>query len=89
MAGAAFSMNFEQSNRFAPLDRGTVAMIEPRWKYVHYFGAIRYPMMPRLEDSLFDLEADPDEKINLIATQPVVAARMLGEIQSRLHRHGG
>jgi arylsulfatase A-like enzyme len=84
-----FSMNFQQSRRFAPLESGAVAMIHGRWKYVHYFGAIRYPRMPELSDGLYDLEADPWETRNLAALHPEVAARMRVEIEARLRRHAG
>lgn len=84
-----FSMNFQQSRRLAPLESGAVAMIHGRWKYVHYFGPIRYPRMPELGDGLYDLEADPWETRNLASLHPEVAARMRVEIEARLRRHGG
>jgi arylsulfatase A-like enzyme len=83
-----FSMSFEQSNRYGALDRGSVAMIEGRWKYVHYRGHLNYPMMPRLEDSLYDLESDPGEERNLIATRQEIAGSMLLAIQSQLQNYG-
>ena len=83
-----FTMNFQQSRRLGALERGSVAMIEGRWKYVHYFGAIHYPRMPRLRDALYDVEADPWEATDLSAAQPALAARMRGEIETRLRRHG-
>ena len=89
MEGAVFSMNFEQSSRFGKLDTGTVAMIEERWKYVHYRGKPKYPLMPKLEDSLYDLQTDPNENTNLIPAQPEIAAKMLGVIQDQLRQHGG
>jgi len=87
--GPVFAMNFEQSNRFGPLDTGSVAMIEGRWKYIHYLGHIHYPMMLKLEDSLYDLQADPGEMTNLVATQSAIAARMRLAIEEQLRLHGG
>jgi arylsulfatase A-like enzyme len=84
-----FSMNFQQSRRFGPLESGSVAMIRGRYKYVHYFGPIRYPRMPELRDTLHDLEADPSEARNLVSVLTDVASRMRGEIEERLRRHGG
>lgn len=86
---AVFSMNFEQNDRYGELHTGSVAMIEGRWKYVHYRGQIKYPMMPKLEDSLYDLESDPGEETNLIPAHPAIAAKMLARIQEELRRHGG
>lgn len=85
---AVFSMNFEQSTRLGRLDTGTVAMVEGRWKYVHYFGLIRYPFMPVLEDGLYDLAADPWEMRNRIPLEPQLAARMRKEIESKLAQYG-
>jgi arylsulfatase A-like enzyme len=84
-----FSMNFQQSRRFGPLQNGSVAMIHGWWKYVHYFGSIKYPQMPELRDALYDLEADPSETRNLASVRPDVAARMRGEIEARLRGHAG
>jgi arylsulfatase A-like enzyme len=82
-----FSMNFQQSTRLGPLDTGTVAMIDGRWKYVHYFGKIYYPYMPALEDALYDLVADPTEGSNQIRSQPERASGMRKEIEARLAQH--
>ena len=86
---AVFSMNFQQSKRLGPLDTGTVAMLEGRWKYVHYFGKIHYPFIPPLEDELYDLAADPHEGSNQIAAQPHIAGRMRREIEVQLEQQAG
>lgn len=88
MDGSVFSMNFEQNSRFKTLTNGSVAMIEGRWKYVHFMGRIHYPMMPRLADSLYDLDADPGENINLVNERVDIAAPMLASIEEQLRRHG-
>lgn len=88
MDGSVYSMNFEQNSRFKTLTNGSVAMIEGRWKYVHFMGRIHYPMMPVLVDALYDLDADPGENINLVTKQVAVAARMLASIEEQLRRHG-
>lgn len=82
----AFSMNFEQNSRFKPLSIGSVALIEDRWKYVHFFG---YRRKPLVEDCLFDLTSDPIETINLIDLQPEVASEMNAVIERQLKLHGG
>lgn len=89
MAGVVFSMNFEEVNRYGELSTGSVAMIDERWKFVHYRGPLKYPMMPKLEDSLYDLQTDPGEETNLISTHPAVAAKMLAQIEEELRRYGG
>lgn len=83
-----YSMNFEQNSRFAALTSGSVAMIEGHWKYVHYMGSIQYPLMPKLVDSLHDLEDDPGENTNLITEQPGIASKMRTAIKEQLRIHG-
>lgn len=86
---AVFSMNFQQSKRLGPLETGSVAMFQGRWKYVHYFGKIHYPYMPVLEDALYDLAADPRETRNQITTEAQLAGRMRREIDAKLAQHAG
>ena len=82
-----FVMNFQQSRRSGPLQNGSVALVRGRWKYIHYFGAIRYPKMPELKDGLYNLDADPWEARNLVSARPDVAARMRGEIEAAVREH--
>ena len=89
MRRLVFSMNFQQSNRFGTLNNGSVAAIEANWKYVHYRGRLRGSHMPKLEDSLYDLEADPGENTNLVALQPLEAKRLRDAIAEQLRVNGG
>jgi len=80
----AWSMNFEQSRRQGPLDRGSVALITDEWKYVRYVGALRYPGAPPFEDRLFRLPSDAKELLDLRATQPEVSHEMRERIDAAL-----
>ncbi len=84
----AFSMNFEQNPRHAALTTGSVAVIEGRWKLVHYMGRLNYPLMPKLHDELYDLSTDPAEHTNVAADQPQEVAYLRGLIDAQLARHG-
>jgi arylsulfatase A-like enzyme len=84
-----FSMNFMMNSRFGPLQTGTVAMIDGRWKYVHYCGYAPSAALPALQDELYDLEADPYEEHNVIAQQVDIAAHMKAAIALHLRIHGG
>jgi len=86
---AIFSMNFEQNPRFGALKTGSVAVIEGRWKLIHYMGALHYPFMPRLHDELYDVVADPGERTDLAAQQPAVVRQLQKLIDAALTRHGG
>ncbi|HET9018565.1 MAG TPA: sulfatase [Acetobacteraceae bacterium] len=86
---AIFSMNFEQNPRFAALKTGSVAVIQGRWKLIHYMGRLHYPYMPPLHDTLYDLLADPGERTDVAAQHPATVRRLLQLIQAGLARHGG
>jgi arylsulfatase A-like enzyme len=86
---AIFSMNFEQNPRFAALRTGSVAVVEGRWKLIHYIGRLHYPFMPPLHDELYDVVSDPDERHDLASQQPAVVQRLLGLIDTALAQHGG
>ncbi|HEX4269672.1 MAG TPA: sulfatase-like hydrolase/transferase [Steroidobacteraceae bacterium] len=86
---AIFSMNFEQNPRFAALKTGSVAVIEGRWKLIHYMGRLHYPFMPPLHDELYDVVSDPSEHHDLAAQQPALVQRLLGLIDTALAQHGG
>ncbi|HEY2590751.1 MAG TPA: sulfatase, partial [Steroidobacteraceae bacterium] len=84
-----FSMSFEQNPRLAALKTGSVAVIDGKWKLVHYMGALHYPKMPALQDELYDLAADPGEQVNRAVEQPAVVQRLRELIDAELARHGG
>jgi len=84
-----FTMNFEQNPRFAPLRTGSVAVIDGRWKLIHYMGRLHYPFMPALHDELYDVVADPDERHDLATQQPAVVQGLLHLINMELAQHGG
>jgi arylsulfatase A-like enzyme len=86
---AIFSMNFEQNPRFAALRTGSVAVIQGRWKLIHYMGALHYPDMPALHDQLYDLITDPGERTNLAARHPATVQRLRSLIEAALAVHGG
>lgn len=84
-----FSMNFEQNPRFAALRTGSVAVIQGRWKLIHYMGTLHYPYMPPLHDELYDVVADPRERTDLAAQQPAKVRELRALIDAALARHGG
>jgi arylsulfatase A-like enzyme len=82
-----YSMDFEQNAVFSPLKTGSVAMLDGRYKYVAFFGKPKEPLMPKLDDALYDLQADPGETKNLIAEEPSRAAKMRAAIQTQVAAH--
>lgn len=83
----AWSMNFEQSRRQGPLDRGSVALITDEWKYVRYVGALRYPGAPPFEDRLYRLPGDALELVDLRASQAELSREMRARIDAALATH--
>jgi arylsulfatase A-like enzyme len=87
-AKPAFSMNFEQNRKRGQLTTGSVAVVDDRWKLVHYSGPLHYPLMPPLRDELYDLAADPAESKNLAAQFPQETQALLKMIGDQMVHHG-
>lgn len=83
-----FAMNFEENRRHSALTTGSIAVIDGHWKLVQYRGALRYPKMPELRDTLYDLETDPGELTNRIADNPAEAGHLSQLIATELTAHG-
>jgi len=84
-----FSMDFEENGTYHRLRTGSIAVIQGRWKLIHYMGALHYPLMPPLSDQLYDLSTDPGESRNRIAEQPQEAQALRLLIAQELARTGG
>jgi arylsulfatase A-like enzyme len=84
-----FSMNFEENQRTSKLTTGSVAVVDGHWKLVRYFGSLHYPLMPRMQVSLYDLSSDPGELVNRAAADPEIVSRLSALIATELARHGG
>jgi hypothetical protein len=81
-------MNFEQNPSRGRLSTGSVSAIWSHWKFVKFMGKPRYEGMPKLQDQLFDIAADPQEHLNLAASYPKLVAVLSGEIDHQLALHG-
>jgi arylsulfatase A-like enzyme len=82
-----FAMNFEENSIFGPLEKGTVALVNGRYKYVRHLGRVSYPDMPKLEDEFYDVIKDPTESNDLAATSPEIAASMRNAIDAAVSQH--
>jgi hypothetical protein len=82
-------MNFEQNPRRASLTTGSVALIGARWKLVRYLGSLRYPLMPQLHDSAYDLSSDPGELAGHEAETSCECQRLNDVLATELKRYGG
>jgi arylsulfatase A-like enzyme len=86
-ARPVYAMNFEQNRVSGPLENGTVALLDGRYKYVRYLGQIRYPYMPKLQDGLYDVVSDPAEKDDLSLTRPEISVRMRAAIDAAVSKY--
>ena len=80
-------MNFERNSVFGPLQDGTVALVDGRYKYVRHLGRVLYRDMPKVEDGLYDVVSDPGDNSNLITAKPDIAASMRAAIDTAVAEH--
>lgn len=88
-AKPVFAMSFEENPRRLALTTGSVAVIDGRWKLVHFMGALHYSQMPQLHDELYDLGDDPRELTNRVSEEAAEAVRLRNLIFVQLARRGG
>lgn len=79
-----YAFALERSNRNAVPRVGTAAMVDGKWKYVHYWNQPDLPGYRDLVDGLYDQSADPSEHRNLIDHQPNRAVAMLASIRRKI-----
>jgi choline-sulfatase len=77
-----YAVQARKSRQYAPLTRATIMLAKGRYKLIYYFG---YPEVGIQElVKLYDIEADPEELVDLSAAQPAVTASLLAELKSKL-----
>jgi hypothetical protein len=79
-----YSVDAKSAPRQGPLEQGTIALREGPYKLIHYFG---YEGLAKTYE-LYNLEQDPEERMDLFETEREVARRMQGPLLARLHRIG-
>jgi arylsulfatase A-like enzyme len=77
---SVFSVEAKENPAYAPLHRGTFAMIQGKYKLIHYSG------YPGYEDEyeLYDLEDDPEELHNLYSPKNSIAINMREYLKAKL-----
>lgn len=77
-----YAMTAEKNEQFAPLTRASATLIKGRYKVIDCFG---YPKINQKEVlSLFDIEADPEELVNLYSPDSDIAQEILAELKTKL-----
>jgi arylsulfatase A-like enzyme len=75
-----YALEAKSNSKNGPLTKCTLALIKNRHKLIHYLGYQDYEN----EYELYDLEADPEERINLFNTETDLAGVLRGELQEKL-----
>ncbi len=70
-----FSMNMDRDSRFAPPNKGTVAVMKDGWKLVRYLATG--------EEELYHLASDPRETADVATSNPEQAKKMRALIYAR------
>ena len=67
-----------------PLTQASVIQVKENYKLHYYFG---YPKLPGGETvKLFDIQADPEEMVDLYTSKQGVAAELLDEVKTKLQQ---
>lgn len=86
----AYAMDSRFSEQGEPFTNASIMMRKQNYKLITHFGdQDRYKRLdgkPLFE--LFDIDADPEELINLYETEPEIAASMLDEMNNKLKEKG-
>ncbi|HVO92604.1 MAG TPA: sulfatase-like hydrolase/transferase, partial [Terriglobales bacterium] len=66
----------------APLTRASTTLVKGRYKLLYFFGYPEFGVNKLVQ--LYDLQADPEELVDLSGLQKDVTAELLNELQSKL-----
>jgi arylsulfatase A-like enzyme len=77
-----YAVQAMKSRHFGPLTRATVALVTGQHKLIYYRG---YPELGMREvDKLYDIQADPEEQMDLSASRADVSAELLAQLKQSL-----
>jgi arylsulfatase A-like enzyme len=77
-----FVVRAAKTDPAAPLTRASTAIIQGRYKLLYFFG---YPEHGIDElAKLYDIEADPEELVDLASSQPDTAAALVAELKAKI-----
>jgi arylsulfatase A-like enzyme len=81
---SVYATQARHNPQYAPLTQASTMLVKDRYKLLYFFG-YKDPKVVQLV-KLYDIEADPEELVDLSATQPDVAAGLLAQLKSQLAR---
>jgi hypothetical protein len=79
---SVYVMKANKNNQYAPITRASLALAKGRYKLLYYFGYVDLGIDELVK--LYDIEADPEELVDLYPSQKDVADELLNEIKTKL-----
>ncbi len=77
-----YAVRSEGSDPSGPLTHASVGLMKGDYKLHYYFGYVNWGVNERVE--LYNIQADPEELVDLYPTQKDVGDQMLAEVKSKL-----
>jgi len=79
---SVYVMKANKNEQYAPITRASLALAKGRYKLLYYFGYVDQGIDELVK--LYDIEADPEELVDLYPSQKDVADELLNEIKTKL-----
>ena len=81
-ARAGYAVQARKNDQYAPLTRATTMLVNGRYKLIYYMG---YDELATSElVKLYDIEADPEELLDLSSSRKDTAAALLRELKAKI-----
>ena len=77
-----YGVQARKSHQSLPLTRATITLVKGRYKVIYYFGYAELEMQDVVK--MYDIQADPEELVDLSTARPDVTAALLGELKRSL-----
>jgi hypothetical protein len=77
-----YVMKANKNGQYAPISRASLAFIKGHYKLLYYFGYVEHGINELVK--LYDIEADPEELVDLYPSQKDVADKLLNELKTKL-----
>ena len=77
-----YVMKANKNDQDAPITRASMALVKGRYKLLYYFGYVERGIDELVK--LYDIEADPEELVDLYPSQKDVADELLNELKTKL-----
>jgi len=77
-----YAVQARKSHQYLPLTRATITLVKGRYKVIYYFGYAELEMQDVVK--MYDIQADPEELVDLSTSRPDITSALLGELKRSL-----